>query len=46
MNRTRIILADDHTLLSDTIKNLLEPEFDVVATLTGGHEADPDHSVL
>ena len=37
MKRTRIILADDHTLLSDTIKNLLEPEFEVVATFTDGH---------
>src|SRR5437763_6651042 len=37
MKRTRIILADDHTLLSDTIKNMLEPEFEVVATFTDGH---------
>jgi DNA-binding NarL/FixJ family response regulator len=37
MKRTRIILADDHTLLLDTIKNLLEPEFEVVATFADGH---------
>ena len=37
MKRTRIILADDHTLLADTIKNLLEPEFEVVATFADGH---------
>lgn len=37
MKRTRIILADDHTLLSDTIKNLLEPEFEVVACFADGH---------
>src|SRR5689334_15248995 len=37
MKRTRIILADDHTLLSDTIKNLLEPEFEVVAAFADGH---------
>jgi len=53
MKRTRIILADDHTLLSDTIKNLLEPEFEVVAMFADGHllveaapELQPDVIVL
>ena len=53
MKRTRIILADDHTLLSDAIKNLLEPEFEVVATFADGHallagveELAPDIVVL
>jgi DNA-binding NarL/FixJ family response regulator len=44
MKRTRIIIADDHTLLSDTIKNLLEPEFEVVGTFNDGQtliEAGP-----
>ena len=36
MKRTRIILADDHALVSDAIKNLLEPEFEVVATFANG----------
>jgi len=36
MKRTRIVLADDHTLLSETIKNLLEPEFEVVGTFADG----------
>src|ERR1044072_452408 len=36
MKRTRIIIADDHTMLSDTIKNLLEPEFEVVGTFADG----------
>ena len=36
MKRSRIILADDHTLLLDTIKNLLEPEFEVVGTFDNG----------
>ena len=36
MKRTRIILADDHTLLSETIKNLLEPEFEVVGSFADG----------
>jgi DNA-binding NarL/FixJ family response regulator len=33
----RIILADDHALILDTLKNLLEPEFEVVGTFTDGH---------
>ena len=37
MQRTRVILADDHTILLDAIKNLLEPEFEVVGTFTDGH---------
>jgi len=36
MNHTRIIIADDHTLLADAIKNLLEPEFEVVGIFTDG----------
>lgn len=36
MKRTRIIIADDHVMLSDTIKNLLEPEFEVVGTFVDG----------
>jgi len=37
MKRTRIILADDHIMLLDAIKNLLEPEFEVVGTFHDGH---------
>ena len=37
MKRTRIILADDHVLLLDAIKNLLEPEFEIVGTFSDGH---------
>ena len=37
MKRSRIILADDHLLLLDAIKNLLEPEFEVVGTFDDGH---------
>jgi DNA-binding NarL/FixJ family response regulator len=36
MKRTRIVIADDHTLLSDAIKNLLEPEFEIVGMFTDG----------
>jgi len=53
MKRTRIILADDHVLLLDTIKMLLEPEFEVVGSFADGYallEAapalDPDVIVL
>ena len=37
MNRTRVILADDHTLIADALKNLLEPEFEVVGVFADGH---------
>lgn len=36
MKRPRIILADDHTLLLEALKNLIEPEFDVVGTFGDG----------
>jgi DNA-binding NarL/FixJ family response regulator len=36
MSRPRILLADDHTLLLDAFKALLEPEFEVVATVVDG----------
>jgi DNA-binding NarL/FixJ family response regulator len=36
MERPRILLADDHTLLLDAFKALLESEFDVVGAVTDG----------
>jgi len=36
--RTRVFLADDHTLLLEAFKNLLEPEHDVVGTATDGRQ--------
>ena len=36
MRRARIVLADDHTLLLETFKNFLEPEFEVVGTFLDG----------
>jgi DNA-binding NarL/FixJ family response regulator len=38
MKRARIILADDHNLLVDAFKALLEPHFDVVGTFGNGHD--------
>jgi DNA-binding NarL/FixJ family response regulator len=35
-NRPHIVIADDHTLMADACRNLLEPEFDVVATVGDG----------
>lgn len=37
MERTRVILADDHTLILEAFQKLLEPEFEVVGTVTNGH---------
>lgn len=34
--RCRVLLADDHEMLLDMLRNLLEPEFEVVGTATDG----------
>jgi DNA-binding NarL/FixJ family response regulator len=36
MTRPRILLADDHVMLLDAFKALLEPEFEVVGAVTDG----------
>jgi len=53
MKKKRIILADDHVLLLDAIKHLLESEFDIVgmfhdgqSLLDGAAELNPDVIVL
>jgi DNA-binding NarL/FixJ family response regulator len=35
-NRSRVLLADDHTLVADLCKRLLEPEYDVVGIVKNG----------
>jgi DNA-binding NarL/FixJ family response regulator len=37
MKRPRVILADDHPLMMDALKSLLEPDFEIVGTFTDGH---------
>jgi len=53
MRPTRIVLADDHTLVLEAFQKLLEPEFEVVATATDGralvaiaHDLRPEVVVL
>jgi DNA-binding NarL/FixJ family response regulator len=36
LNRSRILIADDHTLVADLCKRLLDAEFDVVGVVTDG----------
>jgi DNA-binding NarL/FixJ family response regulator len=36
MTRPRILMADDHTMLLEAFKSLLEPEFEVVGTVADG----------
>jgi DNA-binding NarL/FixJ family response regulator len=36
MQRSRILIADDHTLIAELCKRLLEPEFEVVDTVING----------
>ena len=35
-NRSRVLIADDHTLVAELCKRLLEAEFDVVGTVSDG----------
>jgi PleD family two-component response regulator len=35
-NRAHIMIADDHTFVAEACKKLLEPEFNVVATVGDG----------
>jgi DNA-binding NarL/FixJ family response regulator len=35
-HRARLVIADDHTLVAEACKSLLEPEFDVVAIVSDG----------
>ena len=35
-NRTRLVIADDHTLVAEACKSVLEPEFEVVAIVEDG----------
>jgi DNA-binding NarL/FixJ family response regulator len=37
-HRARLLIADDHTLLAEACKNLLEPEFHVVGVVSNGRE--------
>jgi DNA-binding NarL/FixJ family response regulator len=53
MNRPRLLLADDHTLMLDGIRMLLEPEFELVGCvedgqmlLTAAMESKPDVILL
>jgi DNA-binding NarL/FixJ family response regulator len=38
MSKPRIVIADDHTLMTEGLRRLLEPEFDVVGTASTGKE--------
>ena len=37
-HRARLLIADDHTLLAEACKNLLEPEFQVLAIAANGRD--------
>ncbi len=46
MGKARILLADDHTLVAEAIKKLLEPEFEVVAVVADGRSLIREASAL
>jgi DNA-binding NarL/FixJ family response regulator len=37
MKRPRVLLADDHQMVADALKSLLEPRYEVVGTVNNGH---------
>ena len=53
MSKPRVLLADDHILVSEAFKKLLEPEFEIVGTVADGRsllqvaqELKPDVAIL
>src|SRR5438105_15002368 len=38
MSKARILLADDHQILAEGLRGLLEPEFEVVGVVADGRE--------
>jgi DNA-binding NarL/FixJ family response regulator len=38
MNRARVLVADDHQILAEGVRGLLEPEFEVVGVVADGRE--------
>lgn len=38
MAKARLVLADDHSIVLEAYKQLLEPEYDVVGTASNGQE--------
>jgi DNA-binding NarL/FixJ family response regulator len=38
MSRPRILIADDHQILAEGVRGLLEPEFEVVGVVAGGRQ--------
>jgi CheY-like chemotaxis protein len=37
MDRPRVVVAEDHAGIAEQLRELLEPEFGVVATVADGH---------
>lgn len=46
MNRPRLLIADDHALLLDGLRKLLEPEFELAGTAADGHATVEAWSLL
>ncbi len=39
MTRPRVLLADDHQIMAQGLRSLLEPEFELVGIVSDGREA-------
>lgn len=38
MRRPRVLIADDHRMMAESLKSVLEPEFEIVGIAADGHE--------
>ncbi len=38
LSKARILLADDHLLVAEALKKLLEPEFEIIGTVGDGRK--------
>ena len=38
MSKPRIIIADDHNLMTDGLRRLLEPDYEIVGTASTGRQ--------
>jgi len=46
MSKPRVLRADDHQLVAEGLRSLLEPEFELVGIVTGGRELLSEASEL
>ena len=46
MKRTKVLIADDHSMVIDGLRGLLEPEYEVVGAVNDGRAVFPRFKTL